>query len=303
MRLPLTLIPNKTNIDFIGKRWFAFIFSIVSSIFTSIFFFSNGLNLGIDFMGGIIIEARTEQAVEVARFRKVFDEEGYKGASIQNFGDDKSVLIRLQAKNSDEQAKEVEKIKSFLKSEISNSIEFRKIDYVGPKVGEELIGKGLKALFLALLGMMVYIWFRFNWHFGLGAVIALFHDAILTVGFYLVSRFEFDLTSIAAILTVIGYSINDKVVIYDRIRENLRKYKVHNLAGIINASVNETLSRTVMTVLTTLLACLALVLFGGEVIKGFSMAILFGIILGTYSSVYIAAPVLLYTCHSSKTII
>jgi preprotein translocase subunit SecF len=295
LKLPLHLVPYNTKIDFIGKKWISFAFSIFITVATVMLLFTKGLNLGIDFTGGIIIESRTEHEIDVSKYRDVLIEAGYHGASVQNFGSNNGVLLRFQAKDSDAQAKEVEVVKNLLKEKIDNKIEFRKIDYVGPKVGKELIEKGVKALILALLVMLVYIWFRFSWQFGLGAVIALFHDAIATIGFYIVSGYEFDLTSIAAVLTIIGYSINDTVVIYDRIRENMRKYKIKHLAEIINLSVNETLSRTVMTVSTCLLVCLAFVLFGGEVIEGFSMAMLFGIAFGTYSSVYIAAPVLMYT--------
>lgn len=295
MRFPFVLIPHATDIDFIGKRWLAFSFSIAISVITLILFFTHGLNLGIDFTGGIIMETRSSKNISIHQYREVLAEAGYHGASLQNFGGESNVLIRLQPKNSDEQAKEVEHIKSVLSSKIDSEIEFRKVDYVGPKIGKELITNGIMAMVLSLIGIMIYIGIRFSWQYGVGAIIALFHDAWVTIGFYIVSGFEFDLTAVAAILTIIGYSINDTVVIYDRIRENLRKYKVVHMSDIINRSVNETLSRTVMTVLTTLIACLALVVFGGDVIRGFSTAMLFGIAFGTYSSIYIAAPVLMHT--------
>jgi preprotein translocase SecF subunit len=299
MKFPLTLISHGTNIDFIGKRCYAFAFSIGISILTLVLLFTKGLNLGIDFTGGIVMETRSEKPVEIHHYREVLAHAGYEGASLQNFGEAKDVLIRLQAKNTDAQSKEVEHIKSLLMEKIDPKIEFRKVDYVGPKVGRELIENGIKALLLSLVGIMIYTAFRFSWQFGLGAIVSLFHDAWITLGFYIISGFEFDLTSVAALLIIVGYSINDTVVIYDRIRENIRKYKVVNLADIINRSVNETLSRTVMTVLTTLIAALALVIFGGDVIKGFSTAMFFGIAFGTYSSIYIAAPVLMHTGFKS----
>ncbi len=295
MRFPIVLVPHKTNINFIGMKWIAFIFSIFITVATFVIIFTHGLNLGIDFTGGIIIEARTSKNYEISQVRDLLGEAGYHGANIQNFGNNGDLLIRLQPKKTDDQVKEIAHIKDTLNTFFENTVEFRRVDYVGPKVGKELIEKGLMALVISLLVMSAYIAVRFNWKYGIGVIVALFHDAIATLGFYVVTQYEFDLYSIAAILTIVGYSINDTVVIYDRIRENLRKYKAPDMADIINLSVNETLSRTIMTVSTTLLVCLALVLFGGEVIKGFSMALLFGIAFGTYSSVYIAAPILMHT--------
>jgi preprotein translocase subunit SecF len=295
MKFPIVLVSHKTNINFIGMKWIAFLFSIFITIATVVIVFTHGLNLGIDFTGGIIIEARTEQTYEIGKVRDLLTDAGYHGANIQNFGSQSDILIRLQPKQTDDQVKEITELKNLIGQYFDNKIEFRRVDYVGPKVGKELVEKGLIALCLSLVVMMSYIAMRFSWQYGIGVVVSLFHDAIATVGFYVVTQYEFDLYSIAAILTIVGYSINDTVVIYDRIRENLRKYKAPDMADIINLSVNETLSRTIMTVSTTLLVCLALVLFGGEVIKGFSMALLFGIAFGTYSSVYIAAPILMHT--------
>jgi preprotein translocase SecF subunit len=300
MKFPFTLVPINTKIDFIGKRVIAFTFSIALTIFIAVLLFIKGLNLGIDFTGGIVIEIKALKEISISNLRELLSSSGYKGATIQNFGEKNTILIRIQPKHNIDQKKEVEELKSLLNSHLHNQIEFRKIDYVGPKVGKDLVIKGLSATFISLICMMVYIWFRFNWQYGLGAIIALFHDAFFTLGFYLFTGLEFDTYSIVAILTVIGYSINDSVVIFDRIRENLRKYKVKDVSDLINLSINETLSRTVMTVLTTIVACAALVLFGGEVIYGFSMAMLVGIAFGTYSSIYIAAPVLLYTNIKNK---
>jgi preprotein translocase subunit SecF len=304
MLLPIRLIPLKTSIDFIGYRFSAFFISVFIVIAVTALIIFKGLNYGIDFSGGILIELRSPSNIKVETFRSVLSNYGYHGASIQNLGHTENILIRLQPKNSyngnyDNRSFEIKTIREILKEEIDPEIEFRKIEYVGPKIGEELIVSGITALLASLLGMMAYIWFRFDWQFGIGAIVSLAHDAIATVGFYIISGYEFDLSSVAAILTIVGYSINDTVVIYDRIRENIKRYRNEKFSKIINLSINETLSRTIMTVATTLLVCLALVVFGGEVLRGFSMALLFGIAFGTYSSIYIAAPILIYTgCKS-----
>lgn len=262
-------------------------FCIAASI---ILIFVKGLNFGIDFSGGILIEARMKTSVDVKEIRELILSE-VKDVQIQNSGE-KDFLIRVP-KSDIEQSDLVKKIQRILSTKFSD-IEYRKVDYVGPQVGSELILKGFFALLLSFLVIMIYIWIRFDWQFGLGGIFALFHDAILTLGFFAVSGLEFNLTSIAAILTVIGYSINDSVVIYDRIRENLRKYKKLNLSSLINSSINSTLSRTILTSGITLFLVLSLMIFGGEVLRSFSFATFFGIIIGTYSSIYISAPILIY---------
>ena len=249
-----------------------------------------GLNFGIDFAGGILIEARMPEAVDVSVVRELITAE-IKDVQIQNV-DQQDLLIRV-AKTTEEQSVIVKKIQEILNSNFSN-VEYRKIDYVGPQVGSELIEKGFMALLMSFVFIMLYIWVRFDWQFGLGGIFALVHDAILTLGFFALSGLEFNLTSIAAILTVIGYSINDSVVIYDRIRENLRRYKKMDLADLINSSTNSTMSRTVLTSSVTLVSLLALMLFGGEALHSFSTATFVGIIIGTYSSIYISAPILIY---------
>lgn len=249
-----------------------------------------GLNFGIDFAGGILIEARMPEAVDVSVIRELITAE-IKDVQIQNV-DQQDLLIRV-AKTTEEQSVIVKKIQEILNNNFSN-VEYRKIDYVGPQVGGELIEKGFMALLMSFAFIMVYIWIRFDWQFGLGGIFALVHDAILTLGFFSLSGLEFNLTSIAAILTVIGYSINDSVVIYDRIRENLRRYKKMDLADLINSSTNSTMSRTVLTSSVTLVSLLALMLFGGEALHSFSTATFVGIIIGTYSSIYISAPILIY---------
>jgi preprotein translocase subunit SecF len=263
------------------------IFCIAASL---ILVFTKGLNLGIDFAGGILIEARMQENADVSAVREMLTTV-VKDVQIQNI-DQKDLLIRV-AKADEEQSVVVKKIQEILNKNFSN-VEYRKIDYVGPQVGVELIWKGFLALFLSFIFLMIYIWIRFDWQFGLGGIFALLHDAVLTLGFYSVTGLEFNLTSIAAILTIIGYSINDSVVIYDRIRENLRRYKKMNLDDLINSSTNSTLSRTVLTSGVTLVSLLALMLFGGEALHSFSTAAFFGIIIGTYSSIYISAPILIY---------
>jgi len=292
---------SDTKIDFMKVHKIALAMSVICIIGSVGLVFVKGLNFGIDFSGGILMEIRVENA-DQHKIREIFagkvkdvqvqtTQQGAEKNSIQN-----DFLIRI-AKNEDSSASSqselIQEIKEILNKNFEK-IEYRKIDYVGPQVGGELIKKGFMALFLSFAFIMIYIWIRFDWQFGVGGIFALLHDAVLTIGFYAVSGIEFNLTSIAAILTVIGYSINDSVVIYDRIRENLRKYKKMDLAQLINSSANSTLSRTLLTSGATLLSLLALVLFGGEVLKSFSTAAFFGILVGTYSSIYISAPILLY---------
>ncbi len=268
----------------------ALVMSVVCIIGSIALVLVKGLNFGIDFAGGILIEARIEGDFDVAKIREVVSAE-IKDVQIQNI-DQKDLLIRV-AKTDEEQLVVVKKIQEILAANFSN-IEYRKVDYVGPQVGSELIKKGLLALFMSFLFIMIYIWIRFDWQFGIGGIFALFHDAVLTLGFFSITGLEFNLTSIAAILTIIGYSINDSVVIYDRIRENLRRYKKMNLADLINSSTNSTLSRTVLTSGVTLVSLLALMIYGGEALYSFSTATFVGILIGTYSSIYISAPILLY---------
>ena len=292
MRFPIRFIPAKTNFQFIRYRVIAFTISIALSLATFAYIGTQGLNLGIDFTGGVLIELKTEEAADLSQMRTLLANENFGEVSLQNFGDERSVLVRIQATD-ENQAQVVAAVKSDLDAAIKN-IDYRRVEFVGPTVGRELIHSAFMALTLAMAAMLVYIWFRFEWQFGVGGILALLHDGIMVLGFYAVMKLEFGATAIAAILTVIGYSINDSVVIYDRIRENMRKFKKMPIEELIDLSVNETLSRTILTGGTTLLALTALALFGGEVIRGFSLAIGFGIIVGTYSSVFISAPVLIY---------
>ena len=294
MRFPIRFLPDNSKIDFIGKRWVGFAITIALIALSFFFLATKGLNLGIDFTGGIMMDVRSESAPDLSKMREALDGKGLGEVSLQNAGDPRNVLIRIQMKESADQSKVVEAVKALLKEGGFDKLEYRQIDYVGPTVGQELMRDGFLAMLLSFAAIMGYLWFRFELQYGLGGILALVHDGILTLGFFSVTGFEFGLPSIAAILTILGYSINDSVVIYDRIRENMRKYKKMPIAELLNLSLNETLSRTIMTVMTTLLAVLALYLFGGEVIHGFSASILFGIVIGTFSSIYISAPVLIY---------
>jgi preprotein translocase SecF subunit len=300
--LPLKLIPDDTQFDFVGKRWLGFALSMGVIVLTAFLIATRGLNLGIDFSGGILLEVRVEEEVSLAEMRDLLsDKERWGEVSLQNIGDAGDIMIRVQTSEEVEQAERVEQLKTVLSSSYPG-ISYRKIDYVGPTIGQELIESGVMALVIAMGAMMLYIWFRFEWQFGLGGIVALIHDALIMVGFYAISGFDFGLTSIAAILTVIGYSINDSVVIYDRIRENMRRYKKKTIPELLNLSINQTLSRTIVTALTTVLAALALALFGGEVLRGFSYALVVGVVVGTYSSIFIAAPILMYFGLRSDTL-
>lgn len=287
------LLRQTPSIKFMRWRLFFFFFSIALMAATAFLFFTKGLNLGIDFTGGIVIEARAEQEIDLKTIRPELNKIVEGEVSLQRFGDQKSVLVRIQSKEDEEQAPIVTRAKQVLEEHYPR-VEYRKIDYVGPTVGEELVNAGIMAVLASLGAILVYVWFRFEWQYGVGAIIALFHDAIIMIGFYQVTGFEFGLPAVAAVLTVVGYSINDSVVIYDRIRETLRKFKQRRVDEVIDISINETLSRTILTGGTTAIAALALVIFGGETILGFSSALLFGVVFGTYSSIYISAPILIY---------
>lgn len=281
---------SHTKINFMKVHKLALYMSVICIIGSLALVFTKGLNFGIDFAGGILIEARMEENVDVSKVRDLITAE-IKDVQIQNV-DQRDLLIRV-AKTDEEQSVVVKKIQEILGANFSN-VEYRKIDYVGPQVGSELIKKGFMALFMSFAFIMIYIWIRFDWQFGLGGIFALIHDAVLTLGFFSLSGLEFNLTSIASILTIIGYSINDSVVIYDRIRENLRRHKKMDLAELINSSTNSTLSRTVLTSSVTLVSLLALILYGGEALFSFSLSAFVGIVIGTYSSIYISAPILIY---------
>jgi len=291
--IKLRLVPDNTSIAFIEKRFVALIFSIFLTVGSLSLLGVKGLNLGIDFLGGILVEVKTDGPADVAGLRNKISNLGLGEVSIQEFGAPDDVLIRVQRqKGGDAQQQEaVAIISEAIKAEV---IEFRRTETVGPTVGAELKEAAILAVLLAIGAILLYVWFRFEWQFGLGAVIALSHDVLATIGLFSLLGLEFNLASVAALLTIAGYSINDTVVIYDRVRENMRRYKSMPLTELFNKSINETLARTVMTSVTTLLALLALVVLGGEVIRGFSIALIFGVLIGTYSSVALAVPTLLY---------
>lgn len=286
-----------SNINFISVKGYAVIISAIITIATIIGLYTKGLNLGIDFQGGILIECSvTKQDINIQKIREAITAIGYNSFNLQEVQSNAgyNMMLRLQPKDVLHYENDISSIKLLLQNITTNAIQFEKIDYVGPKVGTNFVLNAIQAMVVALIVMMIYTWIRFQWQFGIGVMIALLHDCIATLGFYVISGYEFDLTSIAAILTVIGYSVNDSVVIYDRIRENLRKLRHKTMTEVINISINETLSRTIMTVATTLLVCLMLILYGGESLKGFSAATFFGIAFGTYSSIYISAPILTF---------
>ncbi|MDB2415234.1 protein translocase subunit SecF [Rickettsiales bacterium] len=294
--MAFNIIPDKTSIDFLGKKYIAFALSAALIVATIFIMFSKGLNFGIDFTGGILIEARLEHKADLGDLRKSLKAKNIGDISIQTFGQDNNILVRIGSQEGTEKERlaSINTVKSVLAERLDGSIEYRKVDYVGPKVGDELIKSGSLSMILAVIAILIYIWLRFEWHYGVGAVVALIHDAILTLGFFSFTQIEFNLSSIAAILTIIGYSINDSVVIFDRIRENVRKYKKMPIDELLNRSINDNLARTLLTSLTTLMALVALVIMGGDVVRSFSLSALFGVVVGTYSSIYIAAPILDY---------
>jgi len=288
---PLINIHRIPNINFMGLRHIGFALSALMTIASIVLFFIHGLNYGIDFSGGTIIEVRsTTGPANLAKMRSDLDSLGLRDVTLQNFGGPEDVLIRLQEQSDKTQEQTVNQIKQ----KLGSSFEYRRTEVVGPTVGAELIKAGAEATILALIAIAIYVWFRFEWPFGVGAMLSTLHDTITTIGLFSLLHIEFDLTTLAAILTIAGYSINDTVVIYDRMRETMRRYKSMDFSELINKSLNETLSRTILTVSTTALAVLSLLLFGGEVLRGFSIAMLWGIVIGTYSSLFIAAPLLYY---------
>ena len=289
---PLKIFPSNTNFDFMRVKNLNYALSVFLFILSVVWIGIYKFNFGIDFAGGISMELRINQTPDLAKMRMVLNELNIGEIVLQNFGSDKDISIRAGISSEENLMHNIELIKSVLKQNFPYEIEYRKVDFVGPQVGNQMIQSGIMAMLLSFLSIMVYIWIRFEWQFGIGVLAALIHDAVLSLGFLSATKLDFNLSTIAAILTIIGYSVNDTVVIYDRIRENLRKYNKKTIGTIINMSVNETLSRTTITVFTTLLANLALILYGGEAIKSFSVLVFFGILIGTYSSIFISAPII-----------
>ena len=297
------IIPDNINFNFLKFKYIAFMFSFILISITMIFLFFKGLNFGIDFKGGTLIELKSKnnQAVDLAKFRERAFLLKAGEISVQKFGKNTDVLLRIQKQDGDnnKQIEIIEKAKKIFEEDFL----FRRTEFVGPVVGDELKNAGITAVLLALFLIMIYIWFRFEWQFSIAAIVALTHDVITTIGLFSVFNLEFNLAIVAAILTTAGYSINDTVVVFDRVRENLRKYKSQDHYYIYNKSINETLSRTIITSATTLLALLAIYFFGGEILKGFSLAMILGVVFGTYSSIYIANTVLVRLRVSQKTVL
>jgi len=288
----LNIVPENTNVNFVGARRIAYPLSILLVLASIAAFAVQGLNFGIDFRGGILIEVKTQGPADVEQLRSDIGGLGLGEVQIQEFGEPDDVLIRVQQQDGeeDEQIQAIETIKNALGDQV---IEYRRTEFVGPTVGAELIESAIWAVTLAIGAILIYIWFRFEWQFGVGAVIALTHDVITTIGLFAVTQLEFNLATVAAILTIAGYSINDTVVIYDRVREELRRYKKMDMSALLNLAANRTLSRTFMTSVTTLIALIVLAIFGGSIIRDFSIAMIWGVVVGTYSSVFVAVPILM----------
>ena len=296
---PLINYKRNFNIDFFSVRKIALVLSLFLIFFSLFTFTKKKLNLGIDFIGGIMIDAKFETSPDLNLLRNDIDSLSLGNFEIQEFGTSDNILIKLEKQEGSEDAQQlaIEKIKNILPS----NVDYRRIEYVGPKVGKELQLMGLKAIVFSLVAMFAYIWFRFDgWQFGLGAIIAVIHDVFTTIGFFALTQIEFNLASIAAILTIAGYSINDTVVVFDRIRENINKLDNFEFSKLLNKSVNETLARTLMTSITTLIALLSLAILGGDVIRGFIVAMLWGVIIGTYSSIFIASPLITLLGYKAK---
>ena len=297
----LRIIKSETNINFMRiKKLTLFISSILFFLSLSLVFIK-GLNLGIDFTGGSLIEVRFKENIDLNNLRMKMNKLDLGEIQLQTIGNENDIVIKVQDKKNNEntQSETIQIIKNSLSGE---SVEYRRAEFVGPKVGSELVNAGIIAVIFSLIGILIYIWIRFQWNFALGAIIALVHDVILTLGFFSVLQLEFNLATVAAVLTIAGYSINDTVVIYDRIRDTMRKYKQITFDKVINISLNGTLSRTLTTSLTTLLALIALYTFGGIVISSFIIALIWGVLIGTYSSVYVASPILTYLKQDNRQI-
>ncbi len=289
---PINLVPPNTRIDFMRIHKICFAISVVLVIGSILLIFTKGLNFGIDFRGGILMEVRSEGPADLASMRSTLSALNLGEVALQEFGAVESVLIRIQRQEGDEKAQEA--AIGHVREALGTGYEYRRTEFVGPKVGGELVETATYAVILALAGIAAYIWFRYEWQFGINAIIATFHDCLTTVGLFALLGLDFNLTTVAAVLTIAGYSVNDTVVVYDRIRDEMRKYKKLPMRDLINQAINRTLSRTTVTSGLTLLSVLALYFFGGEVLRGFSLAMIWGIFIGTYSTVFVATPMLIY---------
>ena len=313
----MEFLDKKSSIDFLGSRKIPAVISTLLLIATVVLLATRGLNFGLDFTGGTLVEITYDKPAEITTVRKTLSDAGYKDAVVQHFGTIQDILIRMPVREGEKSITLSNTIVALLRKQAGETshhtggnqaqqcqsldsdtvgackLQVRRIEFVGPQVGGELAEKGGKALLFTLIAVLVYVMFRFEWRFALGAVIAIAHDVLLTFGFFSITQIEFDLTVLAALLAVLGYSLNDTIVVFDRIRENFRKIRRSAVADILNRSINDTLSRTIITSGTTLLALVSLLVFGGEIIRGFSVALIVGVIVGTYSSIYIATPAVL----------
>jgi preprotein translocase subunit SecF len=295
--LGFRFIPDRTSIPFLRFERLGYAISAALVLVSVVLLPIKGLNLGIDFRGGILIEVRMPgAAADLGAMRATLGGLGLGEMALQEFGEPTDVLIRMERQAGDEEAQlaAVDQVKAALAAQFGADVSYRRVEFVGPKVSQELLWAGTQAVIYALIAILAYIWFRFEWQFGIGAVVALVHDVILTLGIFSLLGLEFNLSTVAALLTIVGYSLNDTVVIYDRVRENLRRYKTMALSELLDRSINETLARTVMTALTTLVALIALFVFGGPVIRGFTFAMVWGVLVGTYSTIFVATPLLLH---------
>ncbi len=290
----LRIVPDETSFDFIRFRRISFPISAILSIIAITLYFTHGLNFGIDFKGGTLMEVQSKSGpIDIAKMRSTLGELGLGEIQLQEYGAPDVVLIRIARQPGGEAAQQISETK--VRGALGDTVDYRRVEVVGPRISGEFLHWGIIGIFLAIAAILIYLWFRFEWQFALGAMIANVHDIVLTLGFMSISQVDFDLTSIAALLTILGYSLNDTVVIYDRIREMLRRYKKMPMTELLNVSINATLSRSVITHVTVLLALLALLLFGGEAIHSFTATMMFGAALvGTYTSVFIASPILIY---------
>ncbi len=290
------------KIDFSSKFRFANIISLLIFSLSVFFILFKGLNYGIDFKGGTLIEMRTNsENVSISEIRSSLNLMELGDVNVKEFGEKGDYLIKIEQKTENNEQL-IPEVKKTLVNNLNSEINFRRVENVGPKISAELLESGIIAISLALAAMLFYIWIRFEWQFSIGSIIALFHDVIITIGIFSALSFEINLSIIAAVLTIVGYSMNDTVVIYDRIRENLNKYNKLNISEISNISINETLSRTIITSVTTLLALFSIYILGGEILRGFSFAMILGVLIGTYSSIFVASPVLKFFKVTYKTL-
>ena len=289
------------NINFVSKFKNANIISIIIFSLSVFFILFKGLNYGIDFKGGTLIELRTEISVNATSIRDTLKTMNLGDVNVKKFGKEGDYLIKVEQKNTNDNNL-IPKIKKNLNDNLGADVDFRRVENVGPKVSAELLESSIIAISLALMAMLFYIWVRFEWQFSLGSIVALFHDVVITLGVFSLLSLEINLSIIAAVLTIVGYSMNDTVVIYDRIRENLLKYTKISISDVSNLSINETLARTIITSVTTLLALVSIYILGGEILRGFSFAMILGVLIGTYSSIFVASPILKFLKVSHKTL-